>query len=68
MMLTTPIVLLILPTAPIVLLFTLSALLTELKLDKARVKWLKEVARSHGNCRHIYPLLAGTAAVAADMT
>ena len=53
---------LILFTAPIVLLFTLFA---ESRVGKAQTKRLEEDLRSHRNCRPVYSLLAGAAAVAA---
>ena len=58
---TTSIVLLILFTAPIVLLFTLFTLFVEFRVGKARAKRLEEDLRSHRNCRHIYALLADAA-------
>ena len=47
---------------PIVSLFTL---FTEVMVGKAQAKRLEENVR---NCRHIYSLLGGTAALAADIT
>ena len=50
---------------PIVLLLTLAALFAEPRVGKARA----EVGtRSLRDCRHAYSLLAGTAAIAADIT
>ena len=51
---------LILFTMPIVLVFTLFA---EPRIGKAQAKRLEEDSRSHRKCRHIYSLLAGTAAI-----
>ena len=50
---------------PIVSLFTL---FTELMVGKAQAKRLEENARNCKNCRQIYSLLAGIAALAADIT
>ena len=58
----------ILFTAPVVRLFTPSALFSEPRGGKAQAKRPEEYARSHRNCRHVYSLLAGTAAVAMDIT
>ena len=44
---------------PVVLLFTLFA---EPRIGKPQTKRLEEDVRSHRDCRHIYPLLAGMAA------
>ena len=51
--------LLILLVMPAVLLFTLSALFAEPRVGKR----LKEDTISRRNCRHVYSLLAGTAAI-----
>ena len=56
-------VLLLLLLTPIVLLFTL---FTEPRVGQAPVKRLEDDSRSCRNCRHIYSLLADTAAVAVD--
>ena len=53
---------------PVVLLFTLFVLFTELRVDKVGTKRLEEDSRSHRNWRHVYSLLAGTAAAATDKT
>ena len=58
------VLLFILLTAPTVSLFTLCPLFTEARVGKARGKRLEENSRSSRNCRHIYSLLAGAAAVA----
>ena len=50
---------------PIVLLFTLSTLFAEPRVGKERAKRLEEDARSCRNCRYVYSLLTGKAAVAA---
>ena len=60
--------LMILFAMPIVLLFTLSTLFTEPAVGKAQAKRLEENARNCKNCRQIYSLLAGIAALAADIT
>ena len=52
---------LILLTAPIVLLFTLSALFEESRLGKVQAKRQAEDSRSCRNYRHIYSLLADAA-------
>ena len=57
-------VLLILFMMPTVLLFTLCTLFVESRVGNAQAKRLEEDTKSHRNCRHIYSLLAGTAAVA----
>ena len=46
----------------------LSALFAEPMAGKVRAKRLEENARVHGNCRYIYSLLAGAAAIALDRT
>ena len=51
---------LILFTMPIVLVFTLFA---EPRIGKAQAKRLEEDERSHRNCRHVFFLLAGRAAI-----
>ena len=51
---------------PVVLLFTLCPLFIESRVGKVQTKRLEEDAKSCRNCRHVYSLLAGTAAVAAD--
>ena len=48
-----------------VLLFTL---FTEPAVGKAQAKSLEENLRNSRNCKYIYSLLAGAAAVAADTT
>ena len=53
-------VLLILFMTPVVSLFTLFA---EPRVGKAQAKKLEGDARSHRNCRHIYSVLAGMAAM-----
>ena len=58
-------VLLILFLMPIVLLFTLSTLFAESRVGKVRARRLEEDTRSLRNCRHVYSLLADTAAIAA---
>ena len=63
-----PIVLLILFVTPIVLLFTLSALLVEPKIGKAQAKGLEGDSKRHRNCRHVYFLLAGTTAITQPLT
>ena len=60
---TVGVLLFILFIVPIVSLFTLSTLFTEPVVDKAQAKRLEESSRSHRNCRHIYSLLDGTAAI-----
>ena len=68
-LLTTPVVITLHPvTAPVVWLFTLSALFTESRVGKAQANRLETEERSQRNCRHIYSLLAGTAAVTADIS
>ena len=57
---TTPIVLPILFLMPNVLLFTLFA---EPRAGKAQAKRLEEDSRSCRNCRHVYSLLTGMAAI-----
>ena len=57
------IVLLILLVMPVVLLFTVFA---EPMVSKARAKKLEEEVRNPRNYRHVYSLLTGTAAIAAD--
>ena len=47
---------------------SLCTLFAEPMVGKVRTKRLEENARSRRNCRHVYSLLAGTAAVAADIT
>ena len=47
---------------------SLCTLFSEPLVVKARAGKLEENARSHGNCRHTYSVLAGTAAVAAHIT
>lgn len=58
------VLLVILFTAPITLLFTLSTVFVDSTVGKAQAKWPEEDSRSHSNCRHVYSLLAG----AADIT
>ena len=53
---------------PIVLLFTLSTLFTEPVVGKAQAKRLEENLTNCRNCKHVYSLLAGAAAIAADTT
>ena len=53
---------LILITVPVVPLFAPSALFTEPRVGKERVKRLEENARSSRKCRCIYSLLAAAAA------
>ena len=55
---------LILLTAPVVLLFILAALFAESRAGKTRGKRLEGDLRSCRNFRHIYSLLADAAAVA----
>lgn len=55
----------ILPAMPTISLMTLFALFTEPVVSKARAMRLEESARSPRNCRYVYSLGAGTAAVAA---
>ena len=50
---------------PVVSLFTLSTLLAEPRVGKERATRLEEDARSYKNCKHVYSLLTGQAAVAA---
>ena len=57
-------VLLILFVMPIVLLVTLSSLFTESMVGKGGAKRLRGDSRSCRNCRQVYSLLAGTAAIA----
>ena len=45
---------------PVALLFIL---FTEPRVGKAQAKRLEEDLRSHRNCRHVYSLLAGMAAI-----
>ena len=45
-----------------------AALFFESRVGKTRTKRLEEDARSRRNCRHLYSLLADTAAVAAAIT
>ena len=59
---------LILFVMPIVSLFTLFSLFAKARVGKGRAKRLEEDARSPRNCRRVYSLLAGTGAVAADIT
>ena len=54
--------LLILLVMPAVLLFTLSALFVEPKVDKAQAGKLEEKSKSHSKHRHVYSLLADAAA------
>ena len=58
-----PCVSLILLTVPVVSLFTLFA---ESRVRKACAKKLEGDSRSRRNCRHIYCLLADTAAMTVD--
>ena len=58
----------ILLTVTTVLLLTLCALFVEPCVAKALAKRLEEDVSIHRNCRHIYSLLAGAAAVAAFIT
>ena len=44
------------------LLFTLSALFVEPKVDKAQAGKLEEKSKSHSKHRHVYSLLADAAA------
>ena len=64
---TPTLLLFILFTAPVVLLFTPSALFSGPRGRKARAKRPEEY-ESRRNCRHVYSLLAGRAAVAMDIT
>ena len=50
---------------PVVLLITL---FTEPRVGQAQAKRLEGDSRSRRSCRHIYSLLADTAAVAVDIT
>ena len=54
---------LILLIVPVVSLFTLSALFAEPRVGKVRAKRLEEDSKSHRNCRYVYSLLAGMAAI-----
>ena len=54
---------LILFLMPIVLLFTLSTLYAEFRVGRVRARRLEEDRRSLRNCRHVYSLLAGAAAI-----
>ena len=47
---------------------SLWALFAEPMVGKAGAKRLEENAKSHMNCRHIYSLMAGTAAIVAFIT
>ena len=68
-LLTAPVVLfLILFVRPVVSLFTLCTLFTEPRVCKVQAQRLEEDAKSHRNCRHIYSLLADSAAIAAAIT
>ena len=49
-------------------LYITEALFVEPRVGKPRTKKLEEDARSCRNCRHVYSLLAGIAAIAADNT
>ena len=53
---------------PIVLLFTLLVLLAEPRVGKLRAKKLEEDSRSRRNCRQVYSLLAGSAAVTQSLS
>ena len=56
-------ILLILFVTPDVLLFTLSTLYAEFRVGRVRARRLEEDRRSLRNCRHVYSLLAGAAAI-----
>ena len=60
-------VLLILFITPIVLLYITEALFVEPRVGKPWTKRLEEDLRSCRNCRHVYSLLTGIAAIAADI-
>ena len=53
-----PVVLLILLTVPTVSLYLSVPVCTEPRAGKAREEEPQEDSRSHGNCRHVYSLLA----------
>ena len=53
---------------PAVLLFTLCTVFAEPRAGQVQAKRLGEDAESGKICSHVYFLLAGTAAVAADRT
>lgn len=55
-------------TASVVLLFTLSPLFAEPRVGRVQAERMGKDAKSPRSCRHIHSLLAGTAAVAADIT
>ena len=57
-------VLMILFVRQLTLLFTLSALFVEPKVDKVQAGKLEEKSKSHSKHRHVYFLLADAAAVA----
>ena len=52
---------------PVVLLFIPFTLFVEPRVGKAQAKRLEEDLRSCRSCRHVYSLLPGVAAIAADM-
>ena len=51
---------------PVVLLFTPFTLFVEPRVGKAQANRLEEDLRSRRSCRHVYSLLPGAAAIAAD--
>ena len=55
--------LLILFVTPVFLLFTPFTLFVEPRVGKAQAKRLEEDLRSHRNCRQVYSLLVGMAAI-----
>ena len=57
----------ILFVTPTVLLFIPLALFAEPRIGKVQAKRLEEDTKSCRNRRHIYPLLAGTAAITASL-
>ena len=50
------------------LLFTLSALFVEPKVDKVQAGKLEEKSKSHSKHRHVYSLLADTAAITKSLS
>ena len=67
-LLTMALALLILFVTPVVLLFTLCALLAEPRIGKELAKRLQGDSRNNRNCRHVYSLLAGMAAITQSLS
>ena len=67
-LLTMALALLILFVTPVVLLFTLCALLAEPRIGKELAKRLQGDSRNNRNGRHVYSLLAGMAAITQSLS